>query len=228
MVPYNTEAAMMKALTGRVSRGRIGITIRRLGDGLLQDHSHTADNRGTNPNIGLLGMQAQRKETKMRKFIVVIFPNETKAYEGTRAFQDLNAEGSLTLYGMSVVVKSADGTLSVKQAADQGPLGTASGMLAGALIGLLGGPVGAALGLGGGALIGGAFDLVNLGVSADFIQKVSQELTPGRAALITDVDEEWVTPLDTRMEAIGGVVVREWRTDFEDDQHQREVNARKA
>lgn len=164
----------------------------------------------------------------MRKFVVVIFPDETKAYEGTRAFQELDAEGSLTLYGMSVVIKGADGTLSLKRAADQGPLGTASGMLAGSLIGLLGGPMGAALGLGSGALIGGAFDLVNLGVSADFIQTVSQELTPGRAALITDVDEEWVTPLDTRMEAIGGVVAREWRTDFEDDQYQRELNARKA
>jgi uncharacterized membrane protein len=164
----------------------------------------------------------------MRKFVVVIFPNETKAYEGTRAFQELNAEGSLTLYGMTVVSKAADGTLSVKQAADQGPLGTASGMLAGALIGLLGGPVGAALGMGGGTLVGGAFDLVNLGVSTDFVQQVSQKLTSGRAAVITDVDEEWVTPLDTRMEAIGGLVVREWRTDFEDEQYHRELNARKA
>jgi hypothetical protein len=71
-------------------------------------------------------------------------------------------------------------------------------------------------------------DLYNLGVSADFVQKVSQELMPGRYALIADADEEWVTPLDTRIEAIGGIVVREWRIDVEDELYLREVNARKA
>jgi uncharacterized membrane protein len=164
----------------------------------------------------------------MRKFIVVIFPNETAAYEGTQAFKQLNAEGSLALYGMTVVTKDADGTLSVKQSADQGPLGTAVGTLTGGLIGLIGGPVGVVIGLGGGALIGSLSDLYNLGVSADFVQEVSQELTPGRTAVITEVDEEWITPLDTRIEAIGGIVVREWRTEVEDELYLREVHARKA
>jgi hypothetical protein len=96
------------------------------------------------------------------------------------------------------------------------------------LIGLIGGPVGMVIGLEGGALIGSLGDLYNLGVSADFVQTVSQELIPGRFALIADLDEEWVTPLDTRMEAIGGIVVREWRADVEDELYLREVNARKA
>lgn len=164
----------------------------------------------------------------MRKFIVVIFPNETTGYEGARAFKQLNAEGSLTLYGMTIVAKNTEGTLSVVESADKGPLGTAVGTLTGGLIGLLGGPVGAVIGLGSGALIGSASDLFNLGVSADFIQEVSQELTPGKVAVIADADEEWVTPLDSRMEAIGGIVVREWRNDVEDELYLREVNARKA
>jgi uncharacterized membrane protein len=164
----------------------------------------------------------------MRKFIVVIFPNETTAYEGTRAFKELSAEGSLALYGMTVVAKDADGKIAVKQDADPGPLGTAVGAFTGSLIGLLGGPVGVVIGLGGGALLGSLSDLYNLGVSADFIQQVSQELTPGRFALIADVDEEWITPLDTRREGIGGILVREWRPDVEDALYLREVNARKA
>jgi uncharacterized membrane protein len=164
----------------------------------------------------------------MRKYIVVIFPNETTAYEGARAFQELNGEGSLTLYGMTVVAKEADGTFSVKQYADEGPLGMAVGTLTGGLIGLLGGPVGVAIGLGGGALIGSVSDLFNVGVTADFIQEVSQELTPGRLAVIADVEEEWITPLDARMDDIGGIVVREWRADVEEELYLREVNARKA
>ena len=164
----------------------------------------------------------------MRKYIVVIVPNETTAYEATKAFKQLDAEGSLTLYGMTVVAKDAKGKLSVKQAADEGPVGLAVGTLTGGLIGLLGGPVGVAVGLSSGALIGSMADLFDLGVSAKFLEEVSEEFTPGIFAIITDVDEEWVTPLDTRMEALGGLVVREWRTDVEDDLALREVNTRKA
>ena len=82
----------------------------------------------------------------MNKFVVAIFPDEATAYAGTRALKELDAEGSLNFYGMTVVAKDGSGKLSVKEAADQGPLGTAAGALAGGLIGLLGGPVGAAIG----------------------------------------------------------------------------------
>src|SRR5262249_14868064 len=128
----------------------------------------------------------------------------------------------------AVLAKDANGQLSVKQAADQGPLGVGVGALAGTLIGLLGGPVGAAIGYGSGAMVGALSDIYNSGVSVDFVNSGSEKLTPGKSAVIAEVAEDWVTPLDTRMEAIGGIVMREWRSDFEDEQIEREVNARKA
>lgn len=161
----------------------------------------------------------------MDKFTVAIFPNDTAAYEGTRVFKELDKEGSLTLYGMAVIAKDAGGKLTVKQAADRGPLGTAVGGLTGGLIGLLGGPVGAAIGAGSGALLGSLVDLSHLGVSTSFVDTVLQELTPGKAAVVAEVEEDWITPLDTRMETIGGVVVRESRADFEYLQYQEEVTA---
>jgi uncharacterized membrane protein len=164
----------------------------------------------------------------MSKYVVVIFPNETKAYEGTRALKDLHAEGSLTVYGAAVVAKDANGKLSVKQAADPGPLGMGVGALVGTLVGLAGGPVGAAVGFGSGALVGMMSDMYNAGVGVDFVNAASEKLTPGKTAVIAEVAEDWVTPLDTRMEAIGGVVIREWRSDFEDEQIDKEVKARKA
>jgi uncharacterized membrane protein len=45
-----------------------------------------------------------------------------------------------------LIVKDADGTVAVTQAADQGPLGTAVGLVTGSLVGLLGGPVGLLVG----------------------------------------------------------------------------------
>jgi len=168
------------------------------------------------------------KESDMSKFIVVIFPDEANAYEATRALKGLHAEGSLTVYGMAVVAKDANAKISVKQAADRGPLGLGVGALSGALVGLLGGPAGAAIGYGTGAVIGALSDVYNAGVSVDFINAVSEKLTPGKTAVIAEVAEGWVTPLDTRMEAIGGVVIREPRSDFEDEQIEKEVKARKA
>ena len=164
----------------------------------------------------------------MSKYVVVIFPNEAKAYEGTRALKELHGEGSLTLYGMAVVARDADGKLSLKQEADPGPLGMGVGALVGTLLGLLGGPVGAVVGYGTGATVGVLSDIYNAGVGVSFVDTVSEKLTPGKTAVIAEIAEEWVTPLDTRMEAIGGFVIRESRSDFEDEQIDKEIKARKA
>jgi uncharacterized membrane protein len=164
----------------------------------------------------------------MSKFIFVSFPNEATAYEGTRALEALHAEGSLTLYGLAVLAKSADGTLSVKRESDRGVLGLAVGAVLGGLLGLLGGPVGTAIGLGGGALLGSLSDLANLGVSREFIHSAAQDLTPGKAALVAEVSEEWVTPLNVRMGELGGTLHRTGRAVIEDDLSQKEIAAAQA
>ena len=82
----------------------------------------------------------------MDKMLVVVFKDESRAYEGTNALRELHAEGSITLYAAAVIAKDAQGKVTVKQAADQGPAGTALGFATGGLIGMLGGPAGVALG----------------------------------------------------------------------------------
>ena len=141
--------------------------------------------------------------------------------------RELHAAGDLTFYGLAVITKDADGKLSVKEAPDE-LAGTATGSLVGALVGVLGGPAGVIVGLTAGMLLGSISDLLNIGVGTDFLDKVSRELAPGKAAVIAEVDEDWVTPLNTRMEAIGGTVVREWRADFEETEIAKETAARKA
>ena len=43
----------------------------------------------------------------MDRMLVVVFDNENKAYEGKKALQQLDAEGSINLYGYSVLAKGA-------------------------------------------------------------------------------------------------------------------------
>ena len=51
----------------------------------------------------------------MDRMLVVVFGNETKAYEGKKALLQLDNEGSISVYGYAVVAKNADGTASIKQ-----------------------------------------------------------------------------------------------------------------
>jgi uncharacterized membrane protein len=164
----------------------------------------------------------------MDKMLVVVFDSETKAYEGSRILRELDAEGSLTLYAVAVVAKDANGTVTVKQAADEGPVGTAVGLLTGSLIGVLGGPVGVAIGAAAGTLGGALYDTAKLGVGEDFLSEVARNLQPGRTAVLAEVWEEWVMPVDSRMEAAGGVVFRRVRGEVVDAQISRDVAALKA
>ena len=97
-----------------------------------------------------------------------------------------------------------------------------------ALLEVVAGPVGMLAGSMGGSLIGSVFDMANYGVSADFVAKVSSELSSGKSAVIAEIAEDWTTPLDTRMEPLGGTVLRTWRADFEDEQIAKEIAAENA
>jgi uncharacterized membrane protein len=164
----------------------------------------------------------------MDRMLVVIFPSENKAYEGKRALQQLDGEGSISVYAYAVLTKNADGTASVKQGDDVGPLGTLVGTSLGSLIGVLGGPVGVAAGAAAGMAAGSAIDLNNARVGADFIDDVQKFLLPPNVALIAEVDEDWTTPVDTRMETIGGNVFRRALSKVSDQVDNEDTAAMKA
>ncbi len=164
----------------------------------------------------------------MNKVTVVVFDDEKRAYEGSRAIRDLHREGSFTLYADAVIAKDASGKVSVRRAPDEDATGTLSGLLLGSLAGLLGGPVGLAVGAGTGTLLGAAFDLTKAGIGEDFLNEVSEYLLPGKAAVVAEIDEEWQTPLDSRMEAIGGQVFRRNRIELEDEYFERDFAAFEA
>jgi len=162
------------------------------------------------------------------KIIVAIFDNEKNAYQGFKALKDLHAEASITLYDRAVIAKEADGKVVIKEAPGRGPLGTGVGLVIGGVIGMLGGPVGAALGAYAGSVSGVLYDLAKAGIGEDFLEEVGKNLQPGKVAVIAEVREEWVMPLDNRMEAAGGTVFRQARREFLDSQIEREAAARKT
>ena len=164
----------------------------------------------------------------MERMLVVVFDSEKKAYEGKAALSQLEREGSVAAYAGAVVAKNADGTTTVKQFDDFGPAGSLVGTSVGSLIGLLGGPAGLALGAASGLALGAMFDLDNVRVGADFVDDVAKSLKPTKVALIAEIEEDWTTPVDTRMEALGGTVLRRALWDVEEEIRQKDIAAMKA
>ena len=164
----------------------------------------------------------------MDRMLVVVFDNETKAYEGKKALMQLDAEGSIGVWADAVVAKQADGTLKVKEKDEYEPIGTLLGTALGSLIGLLGGPAGVAIGLVAGAAVGAVGDISTARMGGDFIQEVNKTLTANKFALVAEVEENWTMPVDTRMEAIGGTVFRRALSDVKHTLHEEHIAAMQA
>jgi len=164
----------------------------------------------------------------MEKLLVVVFDTEEKAYEGQRAFKQLDADGMITIHAQAVIVKGQDGTVKLREPADLAPLGLVSGSLFGSLIGVLGGPIGWAAGAVTGGFLGGLMDLADAGVGADFLDDVRKTLSPGKTAVIAEVSEEWITPVDMEMEKLGGVVFRRTWEEFAFSREEQAIAAERA
>ncbi|MCL4707973.1 DUF1269 domain-containing protein [bacterium] len=164
----------------------------------------------------------------MNKMLVAVFDSEEVAVEGLSALKGLHKDGDITVYATAVLVKDASGKVSIKQAAEQGPIGTGLGMLAGSMVGLLAGPVGLAVGASMGTLTGLIFDLNKSGIDVQFVDDVSKALSSGKAAVLADVEESWTEPVDARVRKLGGMVFRRLRSEVVEDQLVRESAAFQA
>jgi len=161
----------------------------------------------------------------MNRILVSTFDSEEAAFEGLSALKGLHRYGDITLYASSVIAKDSAGVASIRQEADSGPVGTLVGLVTGGLVGLLGGPLGVAVGAYIGGFGGLLVDLFTTGMGMDFVDEVSASLTPGTAAIVADIDETWVTPVDARLAALGGTTYRRYAGDVIDEQLVRETEA---
>jgi uncharacterized membrane protein len=164
----------------------------------------------------------------MDRLLVVVFEAESKAYEAKKALHELDKEDVITVFDQAVVARNADGSASVRPGDDLTPVRTLGGTLLGALIGLLGGPIGVGVGAGVGLAAGAAMDVSNSRICDDFVEDVREKLTPEKFALVAEIGEDSTTPVDTRMEALGGTVYRRALKEVKRTYHDDNVAAMKA
>ena len=164
----------------------------------------------------------------MDRMLVVIFDAESKAWEAKKELHELDNEDVIVVYDQAVVARNSDGTATVRQIDDPGLTGTLAGTTLGGLIGLLGGPVGAALGAAAGLAVGAAADVDRARICEDFVEDVRQKLTPEKFALVAEIQEDTTTPVDVRMDALGGTVFRRSFSEVKHKVHDENVAAMKA
>ena len=164
----------------------------------------------------------------MNKLLVAIFDHDGAADAGLNALRALHAAGDITLYATGVLARDTQGSVSVRKSKDTYSAGTVTGLAVGSLIGLLGGPVGMATGAAAGTVAGAVRDFWAAGVGLDFIEAATQDLLPGKVALVAEIEEERVIPVDLALEAAGGQVFRRTRTDVVEAQFDHDITAFKA
>jgi len=164
----------------------------------------------------------------MSTFVVSIFSSEAKAYDAVRAFNELHMEGSISLYDTTVVKRQEGGWLEIKQRGSGAIEATGLGTLVGALLGIFGGPAGVAIGAAAGTAVGGTTALARGDASDEFLEDISKKMKPGDYAVLAEVSEKWTAPVDTRIQQLGGTVLREKRSDYVDAMMEKRAEAFKA
>src|SRR5580658_5615285 len=142
----------------------------------------------------------------MHRFGVAVFPDEKAASNGSCALKELI--GRDTTVDTFVVVKRADGKTSVLDRSGGESYATEIAAMIGGLAGLPAGPLAAAMGAAGGALIGFSAKMTDRGVDARFLNKISHELAPGKAATFADLEDHNFPLFDATMKEFGGTVIR--------------------
>jgi uncharacterized membrane protein len=137
------------------------------------------------------------KVIMMHRFGVAVFPDEKAASNGSCALDELIEQG--TSVHTFVVVKSAVGKMSVLDRSGGESHATAIAAMIGGLAGLPAGPLAAAM---------GATEMTDRGVGARFLNKISHELAPGKAAIVADVEDHNFPLFGATMKEFGGTVIR--------------------
>src|SRR5258705_3766481 len=142
----------------------------------------------------------------MNRMLVTVFDDQSKGYEAGRTLRSLHAGGSISLYSIALDVQSMQGKVSFRQVPGEELQAGILDVPTASLASLLGAPAGIAAKAAAGTLAEFLIDLFNVGVSPDFLNQISKHMVPGKVAVIAEIDEDGMIPLDACLEALVGNV----------------------
>ncbi|KMQ85805.1 inorganic pyrophosphatase exopolyphosphatase [Lasius niger] len=145
-----------------------------------------------------------------RNIIVIDFTaNSSMAYEYLSKLNTGQIPGIEKVHSAAVIVRNADGSLSIPDGETHFSGGSLSGGLIGILVGILGGPLGILLGWGAGTLIGGSIDAERAMESDTALALLGRAIKPGTTALVVDVEEAPGAAVDTALAGEQAILIRQ-------------------
>ncbi|MGC4104758.1 MAG: DUF1269 domain-containing protein [Thermomicrobiales bacterium] len=162
----------------------------------------------------------------------ITFEDESKTFQMLAQLKQLSMAGELRVRNAVVVSHNPDGSLKIEDGAttDWG-MGSSTGGLIGAVVGILGGPLGVLLGWGTGALVGGVLDSRDAVTRMRVINRIAEMIPQDRNGLIAEVREESPDALNAAVQHLGGTIVRTSTEAIEDEVEaaaQEEAKAKRA
>ena len=152
----------------------------------------------------------------MSQFIAIAYDDPYKALEVRLELLKAQEEYLIDLEDAVVAVKDERGKIKLHQAVNMTAAGALSGGFWGTLIGMifLNPLLGMAAGAGAGAISGA---LTDVGISDDFMKKLSEQLQPNTSALFTLVRRSTPDKVLPRIQQYGGTILQTSMT-HEDEQ----------
>jgi uncharacterized membrane protein len=145
------------------------------------------------------------------ELVVVAFSEEGKADEVLKKLQKLSSERVIKIVDAAVLVRQQDGKSYFKETADvDAPHGALFGAVSGALIGLMAGAVGSLVGAVAGAATGGvAAHNTDMGIPDDYLQELTENLSPGSSAVVAIIEHIWIDKVIAKLDQFGGEILRQ-------------------
>ena len=168
------------------------------------------------PEIPIQRDYGQQENREKRIEVIASINDKLADADNTLAFlDDLSKSGALDIKHAAVLVKDEDGNIKVEERGDvHSKQGAIFGAISGGLIGLLGGPIGVIVGAAAGAATGGVVARkIDMGFSDDFLNKLQEELQPGKSALIVVVEHEMIEDLSHTLSDLDGLHFNQEITD---------------
>ena len=162
----------------------------------------------------------------MNRMLVVIFNEASQVFEGRDALKSLDHEDSIALHAYAIITRKADGTI-VDEEDHHAGFGLPRETSLRNLIDHFDKTTKVAISTAADALAPGAKQ-DEARVVSDFANDVSKQMTPGKFALVAEIDEEWTPWINLRMSELGGVVYRCPLPDVKDVAESADLSAMKA
>jgi uncharacterized membrane protein len=166
----------------------------------------------------------------MDNYVAIVVDNDAKALDALHDIWNLDSSGDVTVHGAAVIHRDKYGHIDVATKDTDPGVRTAIGVGIGVLLGALAGPLGAAAGasvaagtaMGIGAAAGGVAGVTADAIKADEHDQAVYEtgfvLPREKSAVISEISEDWTTPIDTMAQKLGGKVYRRAKSDLHGDQ----------